>query len=291
MQARIQNDEDALLKLRDQWQAAELRAPREQTTTLACADHPKENEDRALCDPRLGIAAVFDGMGGEDGGEEAARSACGVFVERLGDFSVEGESERETAGKWLLDIFREADQAVRVNQRLNYDTRRQATTGIATKLVGDKVLVSSIGDSRAYRYSKNDGLERIGHYEAHIPEMREMDIRLDEVNTLEELMANKELLQRYKHRNVIDEVLGYTTRGSYVSEYDVSSGDLVFVCTDGIHDNLTGTEIGEIVGHHAEQGPQAVANALVKQARVRSEDEEHVRHKPDDMTVACLLVP
>src|ERR1017187_2879938 len=76
-------DEATLQGLHEQWQAADLRAPRQQTATMACADHPRNNEDRALCDPSRGVAAVFDGMGGLAGGEMASSTACGLFTERL----------------------------------------------------------------------------------------------------------------------------------------------------------------------------------------------------------------
>ena len=232
-------DEETLRGLHNQWQAADLRAPRQQTATVASAKHPSQNEDRALCDPAKGIAAVFDGMGGEDGGEMASSTACGLFTERLEERS-EQTDDLEAAGMWLRQTLMEAGQAVRVNQRLYSDLKEQAATGIVVQLIGNKALVSSVGDSRVYRYSAEGGLERLGYWEDHRPEMRELNVRLDEVDTREELRGNEELLNHFYQRNIIDEALGYTTKWPGASEHDVASGDILFACTDGIHDNLTG---------------------------------------------------
>src|SRR3954468_23168980 len=63
--------------------AADEAAPRRDAATLCAARHPDVNEDRVLCDPAEGVAAVFDGIGGQAGGELAARAACGAMAMAL----------------------------------------------------------------------------------------------------------------------------------------------------------------------------------------------------------------
>ena len=41
--------------------------------TKAHEGHPERNEDALLVDPQRGLAAVFDGVGGSEGGEVASR--------------------------------------------------------------------------------------------------------------------------------------------------------------------------------------------------------------------------
>jgi serine/threonine protein phosphatase PrpC len=117
----------------------------------------------------------------------------------------------------------------------------------------------------------------------------ELLLRVDEVETRQELLDDSDLLARFVHRNVIDFGLSDRHANAAVSEHEISIGDLLIVCSDGLNDNLTTAEIAYVIEHSPSQDPQVIATALCEVACARSQDT-HVRAKPDDISVACLAI-
>ena len=69
---------------------------------------------------------------------------------------------------------------------------------------------------------------------------------------------------------------------------DVRVGDKLIVTSDGIHDNLTDTEISKVLAQSPDN-QKAVEN-LTESARKRSRDTNHLRFKPDDMSAVIAEV-
>ncbi len=66
----------------------------------------------------------------------------------------------------------------------------------------------------------------------------------------------------------------------------MQEGDRLVITTDGIHDNLTNSEIEALL---QQMGSSDVAvNALVQAALLRSKHPSHIRAKHDDMTEVAL---
>lgn len=124
--------------------------------------------------------------------------------------------------------------------------------------------------------------------------------------TLQESSANKNLTYHLQHRKAVGGVLG--NRGEEpdirTSHVTVKKGDIILVLTDGVHDNLTTTQIEEIVSNH--NAPQELCDALTdaaeKRSRTHREETLYIdlhgqktpiwnfRPKPDDMTAACMVL-
>jgi protein phosphatase len=276
------------------WTGADEGAPRAQGLSFVNPRHPDSNEDRFLCLPEVGLAAVFDGLGGEAGGEDASRAACGTMALCLGDLPPEGDEEQLAA--WLARSFLLGSQAIWVSRWLHRSASGQGTTACAVLLApgralavsGGQALVACVGDSRAYRW--RDGiLEDLTKRELHWPEGQRVADLLDEVQDESELDDDRDLRRAFYSRNIMDTELGALRAEPEVLRCECQDGDILIACTDGVHDNLTNTEICSIASEHAAEGPEAVAQALAKAARDRAE-EGRLRSKRDDITVACLLV-
>ena len=267
---------------------ADRDAPRLQSATVCAARHPGVNEDRVLCDPARGVAAVFDGIGGEAGGELAARAACAAMAMDLD--RLPPRADRDGRRRWLAATLGSAQAAIALSKRLHKDSPSQGTTVVAAVLAADSVLTTCVGDSRAYR-ARGGVLELIAdEYEDTVPRPALAEA-LDRVDRAEDLQGGPENLSwAFSHRNFLSSALGDDVRPS-VREHDVAGGDLVIVTSDGVHDNLTHEEMQAVVAGSAGDGPEAVCAALVEQARRRSQDHEHLRSKDDDVTCAVLQVP
>lgn len=102
------------------------------------------NEDALLCvrhphDESISICALADGQGGRHGGQEAARLACAVAVEKASSYS----PKQLTNPKRWIKILREADRAVRQDEVAGF------TTLVGLCVAAHTVCGASNGDSAA----------------------------------------------------------------------------------------------------------------------------------------------
>ncbi len=267
--------------------AADEGAPRRDMATLCAARHPHSNEDRVLCDPAKGVAAVFDGIGGEAGGELAARAACGAMAMALDQ--VPAREDVEGRRRWLALAVQSGHAAIGLSKRLNGDCAGQGTTAIAAVLTTHSVLTTCVGDSRAYRVRDGE-LESIADEHEDIVPRPEVADALDRLSSTKDFDgAPKDLSWAFTYRNIVSAELGSDAVHPTVREHDLAPGDLILVVSDGVHDNLAHQEMESVVAGCAGQAPQAFATALVARARERSQDHGHLRSKDDDVTCAVLL--
>ena len=267
---------------------ADRAAPRRHTASVRAARHPDRNEDRVLCDPELGVAAVFDGIGGEAGGELASRAACGAMAIALQ--SLPPRHDLEGRRRWLAGALESCERAIALSRRLHEDAPGQGTTVVAAVLAGTRLLTACVGDSRAYR-ARNGCFELIADEHESVTPRPAMADAVDRVATVEDLARGpKDLTWAFMHRNIIGAALGDDSSPT-LHEHEVAPGDLIAITSDGVHDNLAHEEIGSVLESYAPDGPQALSAALVRLAQQRSLEPDHVRAKDDDITCAVLPVP
>ena len=272
----------------DELVRADATAPRRWAATVCAARHPHSNEDRVLCDPERGVAAVFDGIGGAAGGELAARAACGAMAMALD--RLPAQDRLDGRRRWLAAALESGERAIALSRRLHADAPGQGTTVIAAALAGATLLTACVGDSRAYRV-RGGLLELIAdEHEGVIPRPSMADL-IDRVRSAEDLDSGpKDLGWAFMHRNIIGASLGDGDRAT-PREHQVAPGDLIVLTSDGVHDNLAHEELESILTDDAYRGPQALAAAVVRRAQQRSLEQNHVRAKDDDITCAILAVP
>ena len=177
-------------------------------------EYKEEFSDNALL-------AVFDGVGGECGGETAAQTMDeynnGCFTKNIMDYIYE------------------------VNFRISTHTinRKMATTYAALSIENNIYCFSNIGDSKGY-------LCRNG-------KIRKMTKDHNTVQLLvEEGLLTEEQAKKHPQRHAIYQALGMQEEDiepePYISEkQNAQEGDLLLLCTDGITDMITEAEIEEIL--------------------------------------------
>jgi protein phosphatase len=109
----------------------------------------------------VGVFCVADGMGGHQAGDVASQAAIQVIAERAAREVlapiVTGELLPEPS-RWLKETIQAANYAVyEKRQRANTD---MGTTTVAALVIGTKVTIANVGDSRAYRLNRT-GISRI----------------------------------------------------------------------------------------------------------------------------------
>jgi protein phosphatase len=112
------------------------------------------NEDCFLVDDSLGLYVVCDGMGGHNAGEVAAQEASQALREYLGQHRPTLDMLSEAADwagvqELVVRAVRHASRVVREHGKLS-GHEGMGTTVTLLLAVGDRAVIASVGDSRAY---------------------------------------------------------------------------------------------------------------------------------------------
>lgn len=200
------------------------------------------NEDRFLTDPRGGLWAVADGMGGHLGGEYASAS----IVENLGSVGVAASAPDLQAR--VLDRLERANAYI---QRLSAERGGAiiGSTVVAIMVYEKEFACVWSGDSRAYRL-RDGQLRQISRDHTEAQEL------LDRGVITPEEAAN------WPRKNVITRAVGV---GAHIS-YDVISGalkdgDQFLLCSDGLTGHVADEEIQEAL---LNLSPQAACDQLIE---------------------------
>jgi len=203
----------------------------------------KVNEDSFLVSPETSLYAVCDGMGGHNAGEVASRMA----VETISAFIARSAVEKEITWPWGLDANLSFDAnrlktAIRLANARVFQAadNREELTGMGTTVVtalisGDVMTIGSAGDSRCYRVRGGE-LKQLTRDDSWVSA------------ALGEGILNSDDVEHHPLRNVITKAVGARDAIDLdVLEQDLQPGDLVMLCSDGLHGMISDQEIGKIL--------------------------------------------
>jgi protein phosphatase len=200
------------------------------------ATHPgrvrKINEDSWLSDVDLGVFVVADGMGGHNAGEVASKLA----VEAVQGFLVRTRDGDDCTWPYGIDPKLSLN-ANRLMTSLKLANRRvfkvgedqddyagMGTTAVAVLVDCDRLIYAGVGDSRIYSF-----------VEGRLQQLTTDDSWIVEVLAREPGMDQTSLLH-HPLRNVLTNVIG--ARGTIevtVTERPLRDGELLLLCSDGLH--------------------------------------------------------
>lgn len=232
----------------------------------------ENNEDQVFASEEHQVIAVFDGMGGPGGGDIASRVARKELEACLLDKPREGKVANAT---WLQNTLKSIDAAV----RKGVPNPDGGTTGTIALVVSGSVLVVNVGDSRCYSYTR-DYLVKITDDDSYAS--KEITDALDFVQTSADLDSN-ELFDAFVTRNHLSQCLGHMTK-PVVVEHKLNPEEILFVCSDGVHDNLTYNELFECL---SDSDFEKVEEELILCVQEK-QAAKTMRSKDDDVSVAFL---
>jgi serine/threonine protein phosphatase PrpC len=189
----------------------------------------KNNEDRHLEDPALGLYLVADGMGGALAGERASQLAADTIAAQIGAIGPSAGPED------LERAVHAANQIVRSEARSNAQYSGMGTTIVAVLLKQGKAYVANVGDSRLYRM-RNGSLECITNDHSWVNEVgRNIGLSDEELKT-------------HAYRNMLTRAIGAddTVEGELV-EVGFAPGDMLLLSTDGLHGVIGDSRIADIL--------------------------------------------
>lgn len=253
--------------------------------------HPSRNEDAFLVDPKNLTIGVFDGVGGAPGSERAALLASEAVQAHLKQ--VPSELPRSLSHRAMQEAFIKAHRAIRQDPASGIATTATIARVFESQLGGPYAVVASAGDSRAYLLRDNNLAQLTLDHAYHVSGYSD-----DQKRVLQETLAgatdlsqlDEEALIAFKQRNILTSFLGGSNEEENlvitVQDFEVYEGDRLVITSDGVHDNLTSAEIENILQEH--ESIEVAMEAMIHAARLRSQDLDHVRAKPDDMTASAI---
>jgi protein phosphatase len=186
------------------------------------------NEDAVAVVPESGLVIVADGIGGASAGEVASRLAIHVIGERLrgGDGIA---AERHAAQVAVREAVEEAHRTIWESSRRSPRYAGMGTTVVVGLAGPDWMVFAHVGDSRLYLMRAGE-LHQLTRDHSLIQEVVDRGF----FPTLEDA-------QRFGiNENVLTRGLGSSNAVSVdVGEVDLTPGDLLLFCTDGLTGMVT----------------------------------------------------
>ena len=251
--------------------------------TWAAVTHPglrrPSNEDSYIARPDLGLFVVADGMGGHAAGEVASRIAVTtiemqVAASSQADGAPAPPADGDPASNGmaadvhrLSDAFREANHQIATAALDDTALRGMATTATAV-IVRDSghVAIAHVGDTRVY-LSGDDQFMRLTEDHSWVEEQVRAGV------------LDREHAQKHPWRNVVTRALsGGDDPTVDIFTRALDAGDVLVLCSDGLHGVVTDATIDETVRAHADL--HAACEALVERANAAG--------GPDNITVLAI---
>lgn len=218
----------------------------------------KDNQDSFIiekCTTKNGIiVSLCDGMGGANAGKIASQLANKAFVAHI--FSK--LKLRTPKGKYreiLQDACAEANGVA-----FEYSKFDEAFSGMGTTIVGGliesagKGYIINVGDSRAYLIScREEAMYQITRDHSYVEDLVECGA------------ITREEARLHPRKNVITRALGVEPQvKSDYFEFTMQNGDTLILCSDGLSNMLTDSEILDFTLDNPE--PETLCRLLVDAA-------------------------
>lgn len=196
------------------------------------------NQDHIGFDQELGIAVLADGMGGHKAGEVAAQLAVKFVLEKLRKLALQ-ETSVSITGSQLLEFVSNTislSNAEIFGAQVEEEAYRgMGTTIVATMVIGTKLYVGHVGDSRLYLYRSRT--------------VR----RLTKDHSLVQDLIDRGFYTEREARganvgHVVTRALG--TRPDVdvdTAEESLQPYDLLLLCSDGLTDMISDWQIAETI--------------------------------------------
>lgn len=189
----------------------------------------KNNEDLFFVDEKQGLFIVADGMGGHAAGEVASRIAVETVFQSL------QTSDWDNPHEQLKQAIEKANRAVEKAANSNNAWQGMGTTLTVLLLHQQQAFLAHVGDSRAYRFN-NQQLEQLSDDHSLSGEQ------------LRQGMISTEEAHSSGFGNILLQAVGISPELDIcLKHYPLAVGEHFLLCSDGLSDMLTDTEIAHIL--------------------------------------------
>ncbi|MDD7408258.1 MAG: Stp1/IreP family PP2C-type Ser/Thr phosphatase [Anaerovoracaceae bacterium] len=192
------------------------------------------NQDAFFVIPEKGVFLIADGVGGHNNGELASRTAMTDIAEYIKENPIPVELGAEELKNYFVSLV------FAVNRHIYNIARESAPEGMATTLVilfisGGKAYVVNVGDSRLYLL-RDENMIQVTEDHTYVNGLVKKGI------------IDEEQARTHPDRNMITRAVG----AEHDVEpdlflFDVYGGDIILMCTDGLYNELSDSEMHDMV--------------------------------------------
>jgi serine/threonine protein phosphatase PrpC len=216
----------------------------------------QHNEDHIGYNQELGIAVLADGMGGHQSGEIASHMAVEAVLDSLKSLALREKSQAITSSQLLQHVSNTISHSnsmiFQASEALEKH-RGMGTTLVATIIKGDRLYAGHVGDSRLYLF-RNQELSRITKDHSLVQDL------------IDKGFYTEEEARAASVGHIVTRALGTKADVEVDTiETDLSSGDMLLLCSDGLTDMVADWHIEEMLREHNGQLEQT-AQQLVDQS-------------------------
>lgn len=216
-----------------------------QATDVGC--HRDVNEDSFLTRPDYGVWVIADGMGGHAAGDFASQT----IVRELNSIGVPSSAEDLQAR--FMERLTRANEII-LQHAAELGRGSIGATVVALLIHGEDFAVIWSGDSRAYLLLNGQLVQQSRDH-------TEVRALLDAGSITAEEAAH------WPRKNVITRAIGVTDFPHCDAVTGrLQSGAVFVLCSDGLTEHLTGTDIAH---HAASLSPQQACNAMIAETLAR----------------------
>lgn len=209
----------------------------------------ENNEDAYACAPELGLFVIADGLGGMARGEVASRMAADHICAGI---TARHDPAFDTAEVLRNAIIKAHEEVLADNKAAERFADEMGTTATALMLVDGTAYFAHAGDSRIYAVSPPGSITQV---------------TTDQ--TMAQRMIDRGEEREYSiayHGHILTNFIGIKTPFSpETGTRSVANGDTFLLCTDGLTDMVTESDIAAIAGS-AMPDPERAADALIERA-------------------------
>ena len=213
----------------------------------------EKNEDACFVIPSQDVYIVADGVGGNNSGEVASRTAVSEIAHYVNNNDLQEFKEPDDIFGFFSEAIESANEKIYRLGIENEDNRGMATTIVLAYIFKGVAYIANLGDSRAYLF--RDGM-------------------LSRIITEEEA-------ENHKQKNVITKALGadkFVEPDFY--RLEVSRDDILMLCSDGLYGEVSPENMAEIL--ERDESMNDICTQLV--------DEALQCGGRDNITVVCLKI-
>lgn len=225
------------------------------------------NEDSMLCMDDLSFYMVADGVGGHNSGEIASKLAVELMKAHLTANPPDRVEESD-----LSDFFnrrlREVNKEIYTRAASVKENTGMATTAVMLLIRQKRAYIINIGDSRAYLFRKGR-LQRVTEDHTYVNEL------------LKQGRISKAEAEVHPKRNMITRALG--SEETMIPDFyqlNLTIGDRILLCTDGLYNEVTDEEICAMV--ESKSNSEELVLALIRSACDNG--------GKDNITVCCVQI-
>ena len=202
----------------------------------------------------LPLFMVADGMGGHNAGEIASVMA----IDKIREWMVENSTELTTIRKIRKSVVKSVEYA---NRHIYYHAKEiEGCNGMGTTLtmvyvLGDKIVVGHVGDSRVYMISSNE-MHQITQDHSLVQQL------------LVEGRISKSEAKSNPQKNVITRAVGTSSEIEVdVLTVDIKKDDTVVLCSDGLTNMVPEDELRNLFIN--ETDIQSACEKAIEEAKLK----------------------